>query len=1121
MTTICVLALSIASLAPTTQSHAEEHAETLLLQQPAMNKTHVVFVYARNLWIVPRAGGTARALTSHVGTETRPRISPDGSTLAFSAEYGGNYDVYTMPITGGTPTRHTWHPGMDLVEGWHPNGKQVLFTSRRRSGTPVSKAYLTVEAAGKAATQRFVEPLPLPRVGRAAFDTTGKRIAYAPIRDAFRTWKRYRGGQTSPMWIYDTETHEVEVVPHENASDTMPCWIGDELYFASDRADQMNAYRYNAEAKSVEALTEFTRDGFGVRTMTAGPDGLVFTRGGAIHILDPKTKAVTRLRIHVPTDGLARLPRWEKASKSIHNGDVSPNGKRAVLEVRGEIVTVPREHGGPRYLSRSEGANDRFPTWSPDGKRIAWFSDRSGEYQLLVRDRLGEKPPKAYAINDTAGYYADPQWSPDGKHIAFSDKSNRVLALKLADGSLKTISHSQGSLGYWRPYATWSPDSKWLAVEEKNPTTAYGGIKLYELATGDSKTITDAFGDSHSPAFTRDGKHLYFCSSAQTGPNQFGLDMSAHRMKYAKSNMYLVVLKKDGKNPLAPKIDEGIDKDDKKGKKKKKAKDEEKQDGEGEQDAADKEDKEEKKEKRDDEEKEDTSDASKKKKEDKPSVDLEGIEDRILAVPGSRGNYFGLGATKSKMLYLEWGEGRKRSLRAYDPKTKKHKNLVSGCTRYAISKKGTTVLFKKGDAWSLMDENGKSEKKLPTSSVSVRVDPAKEWRQILREVWRIQRDFFYDPNLHHVNWDAMWERWSAFLPYVQHREDLNVILQEMMGELCCGHEYVGGGEMDEAEEGPPVGLLGADIVRADDAYVIKKIYRGQNWNPGLRSPLTEPGIDVRVGDIVRSVNGRLASDSVNIYALMEGTAGVPTRITFSRPDSTEKERTFTIVPIASENRLRRRAWVEANRKRVDKLSGGRLAYIYMPDTGRRGLAAFDRDYYSQLDKEGVVIDERFNGGGKIADYVVNVLARKVLCYWMNREGWVGRTPFGTIEGPKVMIINDRAGSGGDAMPWLFRKQGVGKLVGTRTWGGLVGISGYPDLMDGGFVTAASFGIMDTDGKWIIENEGVTPDVEVQQWPRDVIKGGDPQLEKAVKLALEALEKSPRRKPPVYVKPAAR
>ena len=1131
-------ALCMALVMFATPARTEEEPETLLLQQPAMNKTHVVFVYAQNLWIVSRAGGTARPLTTHVGAETRPRISPDGTTLAFSAEYGGNFDVYTMPVTGGTPTRHTWHPGTDSVEGWHPNGKQVLFTSRRASGARVAKAFLTAVTKDSKSPQRVTEPVLLPRVGRAAYDATGTRIAYTPIRDPFHTWKRYRGGQVPPIWIFDTKTHEVDVVPHEGASDTMPCWIGDTLYFASDRSEQMNAYRYDAMAKRVEALTDFARDGFGIRTMTAGPDGLVFTKGGAIHILDPETKKTTRLRIHVPTDGLARLPRWETSGKSIRNGDVAPNGKRAVLEVRGEIVTVPREHGGPRYLSRTEGANDRFPTWSPDGKQIAWFSDAEGEYKLLVRDERGEMPITSYDI-DGAGFYRDPQWSPDGKHISFSDKANRVLVLTLADSAVKTVSQSQGSLGYWRPYATWSPDSKWLAIEERNPTTAYGDIVLYELSTGASTKLTDAFGNAYSPAFTRDGKHLYFCSNVRSGPNQFGLDMSAHRRPPSKSNMYVVVLKKDGKNPLAPRSDEAIDEENKKGKKKKnedgkdhKPDEEEKKDDAGEDDP-DKDAEDDDVEDGDDKDagnkdagnmdagNKDEAPAEKKKRDAKPSIDLEGIRQRILAVPGSSGTYMALGSTKSKILYLEMEERRKFSLRAYDPKTRKHKTIVPGCDQYSISHKGKAVLVKKGKSWLLVDENGKSEKKLPTSDISVRVDPAREWRQILREVWRIQRDYFYDPNLHHVDWGAAWRRWSAFLPFVQHRQDLNVILQEMMGELCCGHEYVGGGEMDEADEGPGVGLLGADIEHRDGRYIVKKIYRGQNWNPGLHSPLTEPGVNVSVGDEVVSVNGRPALSAGNFYALMEGTAGVPTRMTFRSTEADAKDKTFTVVPIDNETRLRRHDWIESNRARVDKLSGGRLAYIYMPDTGRRGLAAFDRDYYSQLDKEGVILDERFNGGGKIADYVVNVLSRKVLCYWMNREGWVGRTPFGTIEGPKVMIINDRAGSGGDAMPWLFRKQGIGPLVGTRTWGGLVGISGYPRLMDGGFVTAASFGIMDTDGKWIIENEGVAPDHTVVQWPREVIKGGDPQLEKAVQLALEALEHAPKRKSPAYVKPAAR
>ena len=1047
---------------------ADDPPETLLLQEPTISADSIVFKYAGDLWIVGRDGGLARRLTSSTGDESDPHLSPDGKLVAFTGQYEGNTDVYVIPVAGGNPRRLTWHPGDDRVCGWHPDGKRVLFLTGRDSGVPVMRpALVALEGGG------LPEMTTIPKAGRADFRADGKRIAYTPLRDAIRTWKRYRGGRTGPVWIYDPEAHDVEEVPHANGTDTFPCWAGETLFFASDRSGMMNVWKYLPGSKKVEQVTDF-RD-FGVRAMSAGGGSVVFERAGAIHVLDPKTGEVRRLRISVLDDGLASNPRWVPVKDAIRDGDPSPNGKRAAVEARGEILTAPREHGDVRNLTNSTGVHDRSPTWSPDGERIAWFSDAGGEYRLLVGDALGRGEPKAY---DPGGvrFYFEPRWSPDGKQILLTDKGNRIAFVTLETGNVTEVAAVQGDLGSFEPGAAWSADSKWIAFEQRNPETMYDCIALFEVATGTTTPVTDGFATAFAPAFSRDGKLLYFAASVDSGAARFDLDLTASTVKRHEENLYAVVLQKDGKNPLAPRSDEAKEPEAKK------------EDAKGEM----------------------------------PAIDLDGIADRILALPNGKGNLAMLRCTKDRLLFLDRGEKEgEGTLKSYDLAERKVSTVVEGTDWFRVSADGGTILYRQAKALFLADGQGKDPKRLGLDEFRIRVDPRKEWPQILREAWRIQRDFFYDPNHHGVDWDAMWDRWSAFLPHVRHRDDLSLLEGEMIGELCCGHEYLWGGEKEPAPTGAGAGLLGADWEVAEGRYRLKRILRGQNWNPGLRAPLTEPGVDAREGDYLVSVAGRPVPATSDLHEAFENTVGKEIEIVLSIGPDGSFPRTLRVVPIDGEGRLRRLAWVEERRRIVDRLSDGKLAYVYMPDTGELGLAAFERDYYSQVDRKGLVLDERYNGGGKVADYVIDVLSRKVLCWWMTREGWVGRTPWGTIQGPKVMVINESAGSGGDAMPWMFRESKVGTLVGTRTWGGLVGITGYPPLMDGGNVTAAAFGILDPSGRWVVENEGVAPDVEVVETPKDFSEGRDPQLERAVAIALEQMKGWTYVEKPAYHPPAKR
>ncbi len=1100
-------------------SAADEPAETLLLEEPTISATHVAFVHAQDLWVVPRTGGEAVRLTSGVGSEGSPRFSPDGRTIAFTGTYEGNADVYTIPTAGGTPRRLTWHPAADRVQGWTPDGARILFTSPREGGKPVDRAYLVAAVGG------VPEALPLPSVGRAAVDADG-RVAYTPWPEATRTWKRYRGGRTTPIWVFDPKTNDVATIPHVNATDTSPAWLGGTVWFASDRGGTMNLYRFAPGAEAVEAVTSFTD--FDVRGVSTGAGAVVFSQGGAIHVLDPKSGDDTRLRITVRSDGLGRLPRWVPGKDHVRAGAPSPEGQRAVLEVRGEILTLPRENGDPRNLSNSPGANDRDPVWSPDGKKVAWFSDESGEYRLVVRDHLGREAVATFDLKG-AGFYHDPVFSPDGKHVLYSDRGNRVAFVTLETGAVTTVADNQGSLGTTQPAASWSPDSAWIAFEHRDAITAYDHVDLFEVATGKVIPLTDAFGDAGSPAFSRDGKYLFFRASSDSGARRFGLDMSASLVRKASSSLYAVVLAKAGKSPLAPRSDEG-DRSPKAGERPAPGKDGPGKDGPGDGDKPAPDGGKDDKEDKDGKDGKDDKPAAEPKDGDKPKVakpapktvlDLEGLDQRIVALPLPSGSYGALAAVKEGLLYTERGEDGPSVLKLFDLEERKSKDVLKAVDAFTVSASGKQLLAKAGGAWMLTTSLGKDEKRLDLDRVRVRVEPELEWRQILREVWRIQRDYFYDPKMHGVDWNAMWARWSPFLAHVHHRADLNLVISDLIGELAAGHEYVGGGDLPAGPTAPGTGLLGADFAVEGGRFRLARIHRGQNWNPGLRAPLTEPGVDAKVGDYLIAVDGVDVKADRELFAAFEATADRQVELTWSDAPEGGKLRRTTVVPVASDGELRRRAWIESNRANVDRLSGGRLAYVYMPDTGGGGLAAFDRDFYSQLDKQGLVLDERYNGGGKIADYVIGVLGRKVLCHWRTRDGWLARTPFGTLEGPKVMLINERAGSGGDALPWMFRKTGLGPLVGVRTWGGLVGISGYPVLMDGGSVTSAAFGIVDTDGTWVVENEGVAPDLEVFETPKDLLAGRDPQLEAGVRLALEALEKSPPRKAPVVGSPTPR
>jgi tricorn protease len=1067
--------------------------DTKFLTQPAVSERHVAFIYADDLWVADRDGRNVRRLTSDSSAASRPTFSPDGRTIAFSARYEGNTDVYVIPVEGGPPRRLTWHPGADLVLGFTPDGKEVLFTSPRYVFTNRYTQLFTVPVGGGMAKQ-----LPIPHAARACFSPDGEFIAYNPLADRTVQWKHYRGGTHARIWIYRRKDHSVVQIPQPKGrcNDLDPQWLGERIYFRSDRAGEYNLFAYEPATKEVTQLTK--HEDFPVLGLNAGGGALVYEQGGHLHLYDPAAKRDRRLKIGVASDLAEARPRFVKGAKYVRNAAVSPSGARAVFEFRGEIVTVPAAKGHPRNLTNTPGAHERSPAWSPDGNSVAYFSDASGEYELHVRPADGKGPAKTYALHG-AGFYDLPVWAPDSKKIAYRDCSQSLFWIDLSDGKVQRVASEPhyGPEGLRTLRPAWSPDSKWIAYT-LGAKSAYHTVFAYELATGRSRAITDGLGDAVDPVFDASGKYLYFFASTDSGPANHWFAQSNNDMRLRRS-LHLVVLKRGVPSPLAPESDE---------EKGAAAKAEKKKDP-------------------------DAAEDKKDKKAEPVAIDFDGIEHRIIALPVPEGNLGNLQAgTAGQIYFLERpgaglgdGPGGPR-LHRFDLTKRKKEQVVAGVFDYELTADGKKALVSThggkgpgGRGWSIMDVTGATanlEKgKLKVGAIEVRIEPRAEWKQIFDEAWRVNRDYFYDPGMHGADWPAVKQKYAAFLPHLATRGDLDRLLQWMLSELAVGHSYLAPGERLHEHKTVPGGLLGADFEIANGRYRFTKVYGGLNWDRALRSPLTAPGVDVKAGEYLLAVRGIDLKPPASLYALFENTAGKSIDITVGPSADGKGSRTVTVEPLADEYALRNRAWVESNLRKVHKATKGRVAYVYVPNTAGLGHAYFKRYFFPQTDKEAVIVDERFNGGGQIADYYIDHLRRPFTAMWATRYGQDLTTPAGAIFGPKVMLIDETAGSGGDLLPWMFRQYKLGPLVGKRTWGGLVGILGFPMLMDGGLVTAPNLAFWTRDG-FGVENEGVAPDEEVEQWPADVIAGRDPQLERAIAIALRELERNgsqPLKRPP--------
>ncbi len=1050
--------------------------DTRLVHSPAVSEDKIAFIYAEDLWIAELDGSNPRRLTIDEGVESNPVFSPDGSMIAFSAQYDGNTDVFIVPSTGGVPKRLTWHPYLDLVRDFSPDGKKVLFASRRNSYTGRYWQLYTVETDGGEITQ-----LPIPNAFYASYSSDGQSIAYTPIYEAFGQWKNYRGGTQTRIWIYNTADHSVEQIPKPEAgsNDTKPQWIGSNVYFRSDRNGEFNVYSYDVESKQISQHTDF--DDFPVINLNSNGDRLIFEQSGYLHLMQDESDPA-KIRIGIATDLLELRPRYVSGANYIRDASISPSGARAVFDFRGEVVTAPAEKGDPNYITQSPGVHETDPEWSPDGKQIAYFSDESGEYDLHVKN-LKSGNVKKIPLSG-AGFYANLHWSPDSEKICFVDNGRSLYMANIGSGIIAKIAtdvyYVPGT--YRELFGSWSKDSRWISytiITETNFERAY----VYSVPESKSYALSDGLSNVREPVFDPSGKYIYMFASTDAGPVVNWFDQSNQDMEMTNS-IYLVTLQRDLISPLAKENDEEEGKSDENN------------------EEAGNNDKKNKKGKGDDVE-----------PADNVEIDWGGIENRIIALPVKPGMYSNLNSTEEGVVYFlsrtphsSWRDPQ--TLMKYDLNEREEKDIME-MHWYWLTADGKKMLFVKKDNWAITETGKKPENgNMNISAIQVKIDPNEEWRNIFNEAWRVNRDYFYDPGMHGLDWDATKTKYEPFLTDISCRSDLYRVMQWMCSELAVGHHrFQGRGDRLNNPKTVQGGLLGADYQIQNGRYRVSKIYGGLNWTPDLRSPLTEPGVNVNVGDYIISVNGKNVTGDDNIFSFFENTANKIVELKVSASPDGTGARTSKVVPLSTERSLRFRDWVEGNMKRVHEATNGQVAYVYVPNTAGAGHEYFKRYFFPQVDKKAIIIDERHNGGGQLADYYIDILRKPYQAHWNFRYGKDLKAPNASIQGPKVMLIDETAGSGGDYLPWMFRKFKLGTLIGKTTWGGLVGVLGYPRFIDGGSVTAPNVAFYNEDG-FRIENEGIAPDIEVEQWPKDVIAGKDPQLEKAIEVILEQLEANP-------------
>ncbi|MFY0690085.1 MAG: PD40 domain-containing protein [Cyclobacteriaceae bacterium] len=1049
--------------------------ETLLLRQPSISQNNIVFTYGSDVWIADLDGNNVKRITSTAAVESSPILSPDGTTIAFTSNRAGVNAVYTVPVIGGTPKRLTWHPAGAAVRSWSPDGSNILYASGRDFAPKPSNRLWSISREGGNGTliseQRGVSGSYSPDASKIVLDVVSRWEA---------EFRGYRGGQNTPLVILDLNDQSETLIPNEKTIDIQPIWIGDKIFFLSDRSGGVaNIWSYGTNNGALEAITNF--EGADVKWLSGNSNQLVFEREGRLHLLNLSSSAITTLNISISADYPWAESKWENVTDDIQAVSVSAKGKRIIMEARGEIFTVPAEYGEIRNLTSSPLAADRKPIWSPKGDVVAWFSDEGHTNYVLKRaSQDGSKTYEDISLGESK-YAWEPSWSPDGERIVFVDDDLRVRVIDLMSKSIKTIGLGGVNIERGSMSPRWSPDSKWLSYT-RSGSNNFRQVMIWSQATGTTSAITNEFADAFSPAWDRDGAHLYFLASTDVALGSGWTNTSAmnSRPEYAA---YVINLKASDPSPFKLRSDEEeADKtdnvaDDEIEKKKKKSKKED--------------------------------DKPKESDELSVTIDFDNIDRRIIPLSLPARNYRFMEAGPKGSVFI--GERKPQSggltIQKFTLEKREAKEYASGIRSMYVSSDGNKVLLRMGNNWKLADaSSAKADPKDLKVKLEMKLDRSKEWKQMFEEAWRYEKDYFYDPDLHGRDWDTVYERYIPLIPFVKHRADLTYVLDQMNGELSVGHSFVFGGDFPNVESNK-VGLLGADLQPANGRWQIKRIFTTENWNPNLTSPLDQPGLKVGTGNYLVGINGIELSDEDNPYEQLDGTLGKQTTLHINDNPSYAGAWTIVVKPIRSEVNLRQRAWVEDNRKLVDSLSNGKLAYVWVPNTSSQGLISFNRYFFAQQDKLGAVIDERYNGGGLLDDYMVDLMTRKVRAAYTNEiPGAAPKVMPSGILGPKVLLINEMSGSGGDFFPWVFRQQQAGQLIGTTTWGGLVKSSVHYRLVDGGALTSPDNAIFDPIKKeWIAENTGIAPDIEVRQDAQSLKNGRDPQLERAVEELMKLID----------------
>ena len=1080
--------------------------EARLMRFPDIHGDQVVFVYAGDLWLVSTGGGTARRLTTHPGQEQFPKFSPDGRHIAFSAVYDGNTDVFVIPTTGGEPKRLTFHPGNDTVLDWYPDGEHILFRSLRESHSYRFNRFFKVAVSGSTP-----EALPLPEGELASFSPDAGRLVYNRWSREFRTWKRYRGGRAPEVWIYNFKDNSIENITNNDANDQWPLWVGNKIYFASDRDELMkyNLYEYDLGTRKTTRLTDFKE--YDLQWPSAGPEAIVFENGGRLYTQPLNGGKAAPLRVEIYSDNIYTRPAVKNVQGYIHNMGISPTGKRALFEARGEIFTVPAEKGEIRNLTRTPGVRERAPAWSPDGKWVAYASDKTGEFQIYIREGNGQGE-EIQLTSDLKTYLSNLSWSPDSKKILYSDVTNTLWYLDIEEKKPAKVFHNDYAAGGNFVNGVWSPDSNWIAYAKADPNMM-SSVYLFSLEQNQSHRITNTLYSDASPAFDPEGKYLYWIAA-----REFNFRLDPFEWNYSHVNTSKVVmatLAADTANPLGPESDEEEVKAEKKEEKTEKAEGEEKAAAPAGEDQKPAEDKKEAEAK--------TGDKPEEKKKEGPEpikIDLDGLGARLIDLPIPDGNYAGLSPVKDGVLFLSFNPGNPgATLSMFNLKQRKTETIFSGMMGGAVSFDGKKALYRQGAAYGIIDIKPNQKPgtgKLDLGGLQTLVNYRAEWKQVFNEAWRQARDFFYDQNYHGQDWDKVHDRYAHLLPYAVHRDDINYLIGETIAELGCSHTYRRGGEYPRFAR-TNVGLLACDLVAEGDYYRISTIYEGENWNPQRRGPLSQPGLKVKEGDYLLAIEGQAVKAGQNPLQYLVGTADRTITLKINDKPSTEDAWEIQVKPVADDQLHRYIHWVMANIEKVNKATDGRVGYIHLPDTAEGGMEWFNRLFYSQVDKDGLIVDVRWNSGGFPPDIYVERLLRKTRSFMYNPYSKNIKWPYSSQDGPKVCLINAYAGSGGDAFPFHFKQFGIGPLIGMRTWGGLVGISGNPVLMDNGGVDIADVAFIDPDtGLIVAENHGIEPDIPMDNLPPEVIKGHDPQLERGIQEVLDRLKtyKSPTPKPGV-------